>query len=118
METLLPLLYHSGVASGRISILELVRLLAEQPARIFGLFPRKGMLAPGADADITILDPEAVWTIRGKDLHSASGWTPYEGMEIRGRVVETFVRGQPAYEDGVVVAHPGDGEFVRPAADA
>ena len=118
VETLLPLLYHSGVASGRISILELVRLLAEQPARTFGLFPRKGMLAPGADADITIFDPEAVWTIRGKDLHSAAGWTPYEGMEIRGRVVQTFVRGQPAYEDGVVVAHPGDGEFVRPAADA
>jgi allantoinase len=118
VETLLPLLYHSGVVSGRISILELVRLLAEQPARTFGLFPRKGVLAPGSDADITILDPDAAWTIRGKDLHSAAGWTPYEGMEIRGRVVQTFVRGQPAYEDGAVVARPGDGAFVRPAADA
>jgi allantoinase len=118
VETLLPLLYHAGVASGRISILALARLLAEQPARTFGLFPRKGTLAPGADADITILDPDAVWTIRGEDLHSAAGWTPYEDMEVRGRVVQTFVRGRPAYEDGVVVAHPGDGEFVRPAADA
>ena len=118
VETLLPLLHHFGVAAGRISILDLARLLAEQPARNFGLFPRKGVLAPGSDADITILDPAAVWTIRGSDLHSTAGWTPYEGMEIQGRVVQTFVRGQPSFEDGAVVARAGDGEFVRPVADA
>lgn len=116
VETLLPLLYHAGVAAGRISILDAVRLLAERPARNFGLFPRKGVLAPGSDADISILDPDATWTIRGADLHSGAGWTPYEGMEIRGRVTHTFVRGRPAYERGRVIARPGDGGFVRPGA--
>lgn len=114
VETLLPLLHHAGVAAGRISILDLVRLLAEQPARNVGLFPRKGVLAPGSDADITILDPAAAWTVRGAELHSGVGWTPYEGMELRGRVTHTFVRGRPAYEGTRVVARPGDGAFVRP----
>src|SRR4029077_15198375 len=114
VETLLPLLYHFGVASGRISILDLVALLAERPARNFGLFPRKGWLAPGADADLTILDPDAVWTIRGGALHSGAGWTPFEGVEIAGRVAQTFIRGRPAYAHGEVVARPGDGQFISP----
>jgi allantoinase len=118
VETLLPVLYHAGVASQRITILQLVALLAEHPARNFGLFPRKGVLAPGADADVTILDPDAIWTVCGTHLHSAAGWTAYEGMEIRGRVVQTFVRGRPVYEDGVVVARPGDGGFIRPLSHA
>jgi dihydroorotase-like cyclic amidohydrolase len=118
VETLLPLLYHAGVAAGRISILDLARLLAEQPARNFGLFPRKGVLAPGADADITVLDPGATWAVRGADLHSGVGWTPYEGMELRGRVTYTFVRGRAAYEQGRVAARPGHGRFVRPAANS
>jgi len=118
VETLLPLLYHFGVASGRISILDLAALLSERPARNFRLAPRKGRLAPGADADLTILDPAAVWTIRGKDLRSGAGWTPFEGLEIRGRVAQTFVRGRPAYERSEVVARPGDGQFISPARDA
>jgi allantoinase len=115
VETLLPLLYHFGVAAGRISILDLVALLAERPARNFGLVPRKGWLAPGADADLTVLDPDATWTVRAETLRSAAGWTPYEGLEIRGRVTHTFVRGRAAFEDGAVLARPGDGRFIRPA---
>jgi allantoinase len=118
VETLLPLLYHAGVAAGRLSILDLARLLAEAPARNFGLFPRKGALAPGADADITVLDPAGTWTVRGAELHSGVGWTPYEGMELRGRVTHVFVRGRPAFESGRVLARPGDGRFVRPEAAA
>jgi allantoinase len=114
VETLLPLLYHFGVGSGRISILELVALLAERPARNFGLAPRKGWLAPGADADLTVLDPEAAWTVRATHLHSAAGWSPFEGFEIRGRVTHTFVRGRVAFEDGTIRARPGDGQFIRP----
>ncbi len=117
VETLLPLLHHHGVATGRISILDLVRLLAEHPARNFHLFPQKGAIVPGADADLVVFDPEARWTVRGEALHSAAGWTPYEGMEIRGRVVQTFVRGRAAFEDGTVVARPGDGRFVPPAGN-
>jgi allantoinase len=113
VETLLPLVYHAGVAGGRISIVDAVRLLAEHPARNFGLFPRKGMLAPGSDADITVLDPDLTWTVRGTELHSGAGWTPYEGMELRGRITHTFVRGRAVYGGGRVVGRPGDGQFVR-----
>lgn len=115
VETLLPLLYHFGVASGRVSILDLAALLAERPARNFGLAPRKGWLAPGADADVAVLNPDAAWTVRGAALHSAAGWTPYEGLEIRGRVTHTIVGGRVAFEGGAVVARPGDGRFIRPA---
>jgi len=114
VETLLPLLYHCGVAAGRLSILALVQLLAERPARNFGLFPRKGALIPGADADLVIVDPDATWTVRGDLLHSAAGWTPYEGMELRGRVVQTYVRGRLACENNAVAARPGDGQFIPP----
>ena len=114
VETLLPLLYHAGVAAGRISILDLARLVAEAPARTFGLFPRKGVLAPGADADITVLDPAGAWTVRGADLHGGVGWTPYEGMELRGRVTDVFARGRAAWDGARVLARPGDGRFVRP----
>lgn len=114
VETLLPLLHTHGVAAGRISLLDLVRVLAERPARTFGLFPRKGALAPGADADLVVFDPDARWTVRAEALHSACGWTPYEGVEVRGRVLQTFVRGRPAYEAGEVLARPGDGRFIPP----
>jgi len=114
VETLLPLLYHFGVAAGRLSILDLVHLLAERPARNFGLFPRKGALIPGADADLTIVDPDAPWTVHANLLRSAAGWTPYEGMQLRGRVVETYVRGRLTFADDAVVARPGDGQFITP----
>lgn len=118
VETLLPLLSHHGVAAGRISVLDLARLLSETPARTFGLFPRKGILAPGADADLVVLDPAARWVIRGEELHSGCRWTPYEGMEVTGRVVLTVVRGRVAYEEGRIVAEPGWGGFVRPIRPA
>ena len=112
VETLLPLLFDAGVASDRITITDLARLLCEHPARNFGLFPRKGVLLPGSDGDVVVFDPRAAWTVRGADLRSAVGWTPYEGMSLRGRVDVTVVRGRVVYEDGKVVAEPGTGEFV------
>ena len=112
VETLLPLVYSAGVAAGRLSIEQCVAVLAERPARTFKLFPRKGQLAPGADADLVILDPRVSWTLRAADLHSSAGWTPYEGREMEGRVVRTVVRGKTVYLDGTVVGAPGDGQFV------
>jgi allantoinase len=114
VETLLPLLFHHGVASGRITILDLVRVLAEHPARTFGLFPRKGTLAPGSDADLVVFDPDAGWTVRAENLHSGAGWTPYEGMALRGRVTHAIVRGRLAFQHDRVLARPGDGRFIPP----
>ena len=114
METLLPLLYSEGVARGRLTLPRLVAALCEEPARLFGLGHRKGRLAPGYDADVVVLDPNARWTIDGAALHSAAGWSPYDGRPVQGRVTHTLVRGRVAFEDGKVVGKAGLGEFVPP----
>jgi allantoinase len=114
VETLLPLLYSEGVARGRITLARLVSALCERPAELFGLAPRKGRLAMGADADIVVLDPEARWTIDAAELHSSAGWSPYEGMVVQGRVTHTFVRGQAVFADPLIVGAPGVGQFQAP----
>ena len=78
------MLYSEGVAKGRLSICELVRLLCANPSRLYGLYPRKGTLQPGADADVVILDPAKRRTLTHAGLHSAVDYTCYEGMEPRG----------------------------------
>jgi allantoinase len=114
VETLVPLLFSEGVATGRLSISQLARLVAEAPARRFDLWPRKGQIAVGADADITIIDPRHDWKVEARLMHSSADWSPYEGRTISGRVVTTIVRGQFVYDDGKVVGVPGEGHFVRP----
>lgn len=113
VETLLHVLYGEGVARGRIGLPELVRLLAEGPADVFGLH-RKGRLAVGHDADLVLFDPETRWTLTGGGLHHPTGWTPFEGLETTGRVEATYVRGRPAFDGGHVRASTGDGRFVAP----
>jgi allantoinase len=114
VETLLPLVFSTGVAAGLITIEQCARLIAERPARTFHLFPRKGQLAPGADADLVVLDPNTTWTLRGAELHSTAGWTPYEGRSMHGRVRTTLVRGRVVYDSGQITGTPGDGQFIRP----
>ncbi len=94
VETILPLMYSEGVSGGRITINRLVKLMCENPAKRFGLYPRKGSLDIGADADITIIDPEARWTIHGADLHSQAGYTGYEGWPVAGRPVISLQKGR------------------------
>jgi allantoinase len=95
----------------------LVRLVSEQPAKRFGLWPRKGNLAPGADADLLVLDPDAEWEIDPAALVTAAGWSPYRGRRLRGRVIAAFSRGRLVWDGERVLAGPGDGRFV-PAAGA
>jgi allantoinase len=117
VETLLPLIYSEGVAKGRLSLARLVSALCERPSELFGLAPRKGRLAVGADADVVVLDPEARWTLTAEQLHSAAGWSPYEGMTLQGRVTHTFVRGRPVFADPLIVGEPGSGRFIAPLPD-
>ncbi|MHB1569288.1 MAG: dihydroorotase [Solirubrobacteraceae bacterium] len=91
---------------------ELVRLVCEAPARRFGLWPRKGSLAPGADADLLVLDPDAEWTIDPARLITPAGWSPYSGRRVRGRVIAAFSRGRQVWDGQRVLAGPGDGMFV------
>jgi allantoinase len=112
-ETLGPLLYSAGVATGRIDLPRFVDLTCSGPADIFGL-SRKGRLAEGRDADFVIFDPNAHWTVEDSHTHYAVGWTPYAGREVTGRVKSTWLRGSCVFSDGDVVGEAGVGSFVAP----
>jgi allantoinase len=92
--------------------------MAAAPARLAGLAGRKGTIAPGADADVVVFDPEAAWTVTPSDLHFRHKVSPYLGAELRGRVIETWLRGEPVYRDngraGRFVGHARGREQVRP----
>jgi dihydropyrimidinase len=110
METMLPLLVTHGVMQGRISWSRLAELTSANPARIFGL-RRKGVLAPGYDADVVLYDPQIEGILRAERLHNLAGYTPYEGWPVRGAVRDVFCRGRRLVRDGEFVPAPGWGEF-------
>jgi len=112
VETLLPLLYSEGVVKEHLEVTDLPLLLSEGPARVNGLYPRKGSLAIGADADIVIFDPDAEWTIHAEDLHMNTDFSPYEGMEIQGAVDTTISRGRIVYTNGEFQGEKGAGRFI------
>lgn len=112
METMLPLLYTYGIAAGKITWEQLARLCSTNAARIFGLYPRKGTLTPGSDADITIYDPSGATILAAEQLHTIGGYTPYAGWRIQGRVRATISRGQIIYQAGKFLGQPGHGQFV------
>ena len=111
----LPLLFSEGVAKGRISASDFVRLTATQPARLFGLHPRKGSLMPGADADVMLWDPLRQVTITNALMQHAIDYTPYEGMQVTGWPVATLRRGEVVMQDGRVQAAPGSGRYLAVA---
>ncbi len=111
IETLLTLLYSEGVAKGRITVERMVELLATAPATRFGLVG-KGDVAPGFDADLVLFDPHATRTIRGRQLHHTSDYTPYEGLVVSGAVRDVFVRGRRVVADGAFVGERGWGRHV------
>ena len=112
LETLLPLMYTYGVAEGRLTLPQLAGLLSANPARVWGLWPRKGNLLPGADADIVVYDPRPEKSVRTEDLHYLAGYTPYEGMRVQGEVRATLSRGQVIYREGRFLGRKGRGQFI------
>ena len=116
LETLLPMLYSEGVRKGRLTLMRLVEVLATAPARVVGMYPRKGVLAVGSDADVVIFDPNARRTIRAADLHSACDYDPYEGWDVMGWPEVVIARGEIVFERGELRAGAGRGKFVRRAA--
>ena len=104
------LLYSAGVAAGRITAADMCRVLCENPARLYGCWPRKGTIAPGGDGDIVVIDPTAEGMIRAADQLQRADYTPYEGMAVRGAVERVYLRGRLAAERGAV--YPGEGVFL------
>jgi len=112
IETLLPLVYDGGVNTGRISAVRVAQVLCENPARIFGLYPKKGTIAVGSDADLVVFDPNHTFTIRAENQHSNAGYTLYEGREVLGWPEMSFQRGRRVLWEGDVVAEPGEAQFL------
>jgi dihydropyrimidinase len=112
LETRLALLFSEGVLKGRIDLHQFVALTASNPARMYGLYPRKGTIAIGADADLVIWDDKRSVTIRNSALHHAVDYTPYEGFKITGWPAITLSKGELVW-DGAFRGRSGQGEFLR-----
>ncbi|KUO42928.1 MAG: hypothetical protein APU95_00300 [Hadesarchaea archaeon YNP_N21] len=112
LETKLTLMLSEGVNKGRISLMKLVELCCESPAKIFGIFPRKGAIQVGSDADFLLVDIEKEDKISVDKLRSVGEFTPFEGWRTKGWPVLTVVRGEVVAEDGEVVGKPGYGKFI------
>jgi dihydropyrimidinase len=112
LETMLPMLYSEGVRAGRISLSRFVSLISTSPARLFGLYPRKGTIAVGSDADLVVLDPGRRRVIDGAAMESRAGYSAYDGREVYGWPRFTISRGDVVLEDGEVVAPPGRGQWL------
>jgi len=114
VETMLPLVFDRGVNGGRITVQRLVAALCENPARVFGLYPKKGCLEVGSDADVVIVDPNLTGEIRAEGLHSVMRYPSiYEGWQTLGQPVHTLQRGRDVLADGTVLAERGQGEFLE-----
>jgi dihydropyrimidinase len=112
VDNLLAIVFDEGVAKGRIPVTTLVKTMCEMPARIFGLYPRKGTLAPGADADILIVDPIAVRSLPARNPHLKTDYSLFAGRRCTGAPVLAMQRGQVVMRNGEVLARPGSGRFL------
>jgi dihydropyrimidinase len=112
VETRLSILFSEGVKKGRISLNEFVALVATNHARTYGLYPRKGTIAVGSDADIVIWDGERETTISQQLMHHGTDYTPYEGLKVTGWPVSTMVRGKFVVRDGRLVGAKGGGTYL------
>lgn len=112
LETRLPLLFSGGVVGGRISIHQFVALTATQPAKLYGLYPRKGSIVVGGDADIALWDPAREVTIRNAILHHNVDYTPYEGLTVTGWPIMTLSRGKLVSRSFEYLGRAGDGQFL------
>ena len=113
LQVVRPMLFSEGVVQGRISEEQFVAVTSTNAAKLFGLYPRKGTIAVGSDADIVLWDPEETRTIRDEDMFSGAGFSIYSGWEVTGWPVMTFRRGEVVYEGGEILAGAGSGELLR-----
>ena len=114
IQATLPVLLTDGLHDCGLSFERIAHMTATAPAQLFGLYPRKGAIAVGADADLALVDPGQRWTFAPEQLQTRSGVSAYLGRAFTGRVVRTIVRGKTVFGDGQVIGRPGGGQFVRP----
>jgi dihydropyrimidinase len=112
IEIRMPLLYSEGVGKGRIDLAQFVALTATNAAKLYGLYPRKGTIAIGADADLVIWDDDKEVVVTQSMLHDAMDYTPYEGQKVKGWPMMTLLRGEPVWENGEFRGAAGNGRFL------
>jgi allantoinase len=113
VQSMLPAILTEGVHKRQLPLREIARMMAANPARIFGLYPQKGTLSPGSDADMTVVDLEPEWTLSSDDLFYKNKHSAYIGRSFKGKVVQTYVRGKPIYQDGKIMVEPGYGKALK-----
>jgi len=113
VEPRFSLLYSQGVANGRISLPRFVELVSTNPARLFGMWPQKGSLLPGADADVVLFDPTVEWVMGQANSHSNNDWHAYEGVPVTGKVMKVFSRGELIIDGEDCPAQPGRGRYIH-----
>lgn len=113
VQTMLPAILTEGVHKRGLLLQDLVRMMSANPARIFGLYPNKGTLQAGSDADLTVVDLDAEWALSAEDLFYKNKHSAYIGNTFKGRVEQTFLRGKPIYQNGTIVAQPGYGKALQ-----
>ena len=116
IQATLPVLMTDGLHTRGLSLERIAYLTATSPAQLFGLYPRKGAIAVGADADFAMIDPQRHWTLDADGLETRSGISAYLGKPFTGKVIRTLVRGRTVFVDDQVVAAPGWGQLVKPNA--
>lgn len=112
LESLFPVMYTEAVVKRGFSVPTLARLLSENPAKRFGFGDRKGRIAVGYDADLTVIDPNAEWAFDASNSLSLAKWSPYQGKQVKGKILRTILRGSTIYAGGKLLNNPGDGKFV------
>jgi dihydropyrimidinase len=116
VEDRVDLLHDGGVVGGRITKERWVELISTAPAKLFGMYPAKGAIAVGSDADLVVVDPEREHVFRQAEVLSKCGWTAFDGRTFHGVPVQTWLRGRLVYDDGRVVGEPGSGRIVTRAS--
>jgi len=114
LQTWVPLFFSEGVMKRGLELSRFSELCSTNAAKVFGLYPRKGIISVGSDADFMIIDPEAEWTISADKLFYKQKWSPFIGMDVKGQVDMTILRGEVVYKDGKIAGEKGYGEFIKP----
>ena len=116
VETRMPIMFSEGVSKGRISVNKFVEITSTNPAKLFGMYPKKGTIQVGADADLVVIDPNLTKKISVVDLHENVDYTSFEGIEVKGYPVMTISRGEIIVEDNKFVGEKGRGRFIKRAS--
>ena len=116
IENRMQLIHHHGVNEGKISLNRFVEITSTAPARIFGMYPKKGTIAPGSDADLVLWDPKAEHTISAKTHNMRVDYSMFEGFKVRGNAKQVYSRGERIVENGKYLGKAGRGSYLRRAA--